>query len=159
MYGETLSLRTVTPQKRALAAVAASLSLFGAGCSRSSEPKPHSDFSGGCAKFVVYAQNRYDPLGAATREDPSIVSKKIGGFAGNEAVPVDGWIHSEKPTYPTNSAPWNNDAWFHLANEAGWVSFPGVRGEPTSPDPTHGHSLDGGQPAPLDANCQGTYKK
>lgn len=105
-----------------------------------------------CEKSRVYAQNRWEPLGTAIRQEPDVLSEKIGGFAPNEVIAVNGWYDSGEPTYPTNSEPWNSSEWFRLANQDGWVSFAGVRGETTSPDPT-GHA-DGGKPAVLQPICE-----
>lgn len=110
-------------------------------------------FSGGCDAFQVFAQNRWNPYGTAVRAAPNVTSKKVGGFAPNESIAVDGWVHS-RPAYPTNTAPWNNDVWFHLADQAGWVSFAGVRATPVSQDPT-GLSKNGGPPAPTNGKCEG----
>jgi hypothetical protein len=83
-----------------------------------------SGFTGGCGAFVVYAQNRWEPYGAAIRAEPSVRAKQIGSYDPNQVIAVDGWVHAEV-AYPTNSAPYNSDVWFHLANEPGWVSFGG----------------------------------
>jgi hypothetical protein len=113
---------------------------------------------GVCEPFRVYAQNRWEPLGTAVREEPDVLSKKIDpGFAPNEVIAVDGWIETGEPVYPTNTPPWDSDIWFHLANREGWVSFAGVRGTTTSPDPG-GMSGEGGQPAPTTPECEGTYQ-
>jgi hypothetical protein len=109
--------------------------------------------SGGCDAFQIFAQNRWNPYGTAVRAQPNVQSKKVGGFAPNESISVDGWVHS-RPAYPTNTAPWNSDVWFHLADQSGWVSFAGVRAVPTSEDPS-GLSEDGGKPAATNAKCEG----
>ena len=115
-------------------------------------------FRGGCEKFRVYAQNRWEPLGTAVREEPDVLSSKIEpSFAPNEVIAVDGWIETGEAVYPTNTPPWNSDIWFHLANSEGWVSFAGVRGTPTSPDPG-GMSGEGGEPAPTTPECKGSYQ-
>jgi hypothetical protein len=139
-------------RRRAVVAIIAGLSLVGTGCGKSGS----SDFEEGCKKFGVYAQNRWVPLGAAERKTPDVLAAKIGGFAGNEMVAVNGWTHTDTPAYPTNSPPWNSNVWFHLANSNGWVSFAGVRGEPITPDPTGLN--EGGRPAPTTPECEGKYK-
>lgn len=111
-------------------------------------------FTGGCARFQIFAQNRWAPYGTAVRTEPDVNSKKIAGFPGNYSISVNGWVHSSV-AYKTNTAPWNSDIWFHLADGSGWVSFAGVRGVPTPQDPT-GLSPDGGAPAPATAQCQGS---
>jgi len=113
-------------------------------------------FEGGCEPYMVYAQNRWNPYGAAVRLNPDPESPKIGGYSPNEIIVVDGWLHA-KVAYPTNQGPWNSDIWFHLANDPGWVSFAGVRGVPTSPDPT-GFAEDGGQPARTPTICEGRLR-
>jgi hypothetical protein len=117
-----------------------------------------SRFSGGCKPFIVYAQNRWDPSGAAVRGEPSPLSAKIGGFAGNEVVAVNGWVDADKAPYPNNPAPFNSAVYFHLVPDATgldkYVSFAGVRGEVTQPDPA---STDGGTPAPTAQDCKGSY--
>lgn len=113
-------------------------------------------FVGGCARYTVYAQNRWDPVGAAVRSEPRVEAPKIGGYAPNEIIVVDGWLHAEV-AYPTNRPPWNSNIWFHLANQQGYVSYAGVRGTPTAKDPT-GQATDGGQPAATPANCEGKIR-
>src|SRR4051794_25721992 len=56
---------------------------------------------GGCAPFSLYAQNEFEPYGTATRASPTPTGDKLGGFAANELIPVDGWVISQ-PAYPTN---------------------------------------------------------
>ncbi len=129
------------------------LSLAAAGCSQGSQ----HGFQGGCEKFGVYSQDRWSPPGAAERKTPDRAAQKIGGFAGNKVIAVDGWIHSGKPAYPKDSPPWNSDIWFHVAsNPEGWVDFAAVRGERTSFDPTG--LLSGGKPARTSPACEGAYK-
>ena len=103
-----------------------------------------------CAAFTVYAQNRWNPNGAALRGAPDHTSPKLGGFTGNTPLSVDGWTYGSTP-YPNNPAPFNSNVWFHLSNGSGWVSFPGVRGAPTSYDPA---SNDGGPAAPVRPECK-----
>lgn len=135
----------------------------GSATSSSSQPPPSPSpsaapgvigFQGGCAPFVVYAQNRWPAYGAAIRTAPSQTAKKIEGRAANEVIAVNGWVHSEV-AYSWDPPPFNNDVWFHLADGSGWVSFAGVRGTVTQPDTTL-HDPDGGPPAPMDAGCEGT---
>jgi hypothetical protein len=109
--------------------------------------------AGGCSGYQLYAQNRWAPTGAAVRVAPGPDAKKVNGFAGNEVVTVDGWVHG-KVALPTNTAPWNSDIWFHLSDGSGWVSFPGLRSAPNSTDPT-GRSPDGGIPPATPPDCQG----
>lgn len=113
-------------------------------------------FSGGCMPYLVYAQNRWDPYGAAVRQSPSVTAPKIGGFAPNEVIMVNGWVHAET-VYPANTPPFNSDIWFHLANQQGWVSFAGVRGTLTTQDPTD-LAPDGGTPAPTPSTCEGRFR-
>lgn len=114
-----------------------------------------ASFNGGCSKYGVYAQNRWAPLGTAIRVQPNVLSPQIGSFEGDTVIAVNGWIHTDKEVYPTNTPPWNSNIWFHLANQNGWVSFAGVRGAPTAPDPTG--LANGGEPAPTPQDCEGTY--
>ena len=110
-------------------------------------------FVGGCSPFNVYAQNHWLPYGAAIHSAPSKKSKQIGSRDPNQSITVDGWVHGEV-AYTTNRAPFNNDAWFHLADGAGWLSFAGVRAVPTEPDLTLHDS--GGTPAAIQPDCQGS---
>jgi len=112
--------------------------------------------SGGCDAFQVFAQNRWAPTGTAVRAAPNIEAHVVATYPGNFSIMVDGWVHS-RPAYPTNTAPWNSDIWFHLADDSGWVSFPGVRAEPTATDPT-GLSSDGGVPAATSAKCEASVQ-
>lgn len=113
-------------------------------------------FSGGCDAFQVFAQNRWDPVGTVVRAGPNVNAKRVGGYAANQSISSDGWVHS-RPAYPTNSAPWNSDVWFHVADDSGWVSFPGVRATPVAHDPS-GQSPDGGTPAPTSGRCEGSIQ-
>jgi hypothetical protein len=111
--------------------------------------------SGGCPAYQVFAQNRWAPLGTAIREQPNVLSTQVGGYQGNMSIAVNGWVYG-RAAYPTNTPPWNSNIWFHLADGAGWVSFPGVRATPTSPDPTG--LANGGDPAPTPAACEGAVE-
>jgi len=121
--------------------------------SSGSPPTGVIGFIGGCARFQIFAQNRWEPYGTAVRTEPDVNSKKINGFPGNYSISVNGWVHSTV-AYKTNTAPWNSDVWFHLADGSGWVSFGGVRGTPTAHDPTG--LADGGAPPPTTPECQGS---
>lgn len=112
---------------------------------------PTIQIEGGCDPFRVHAQNRWSPFGAAVREAPNIESTQLYAVQGNDVIFVDGWVHSRAP-YPTNTAPWNSDVWFHVV-DGGWVSFAGVRENPTAPDPEDGFG-EGGDPAVLIPECQ-----
>lgn len=114
-----------------------------------------SSFVGGCGTFALHAQNQYLPYGAAGREQPSRTSRKVASFEPNEIISVDGWVIAQ-PGYPTNPEPLNSGAWYHLADDSGWVGFAAVRANPTSPDPdTHGV---GSFYAPLDEDCRGSVR-
>ncbi|WP_256793250.1 hypothetical protein [Terrabacter sp. Ter38] len=104
----------------------------------------------------MFAQNRYDPVGAAIRAVPLPGGQKVGGFSPNELVTVDGWTETQ-PAYPRNRAPWNSDIWFHLADGKGWVSFAGLRQAPTAKDDNN-HSLEGGPPVPATESCRGVLR-
>jgi hypothetical protein len=119
-------------------------------------PDGVTGFSGGCDAFQVFAQNRWDPVGAAVRAQPNVLSKKVGSYSPNASIAINGWVHS-RAAYPTNTAPWNSDAWFHLADESGWVSFGAVRATPTGYDPT-GLSARGGSPVATSGACQGSVR-
>jgi hypothetical protein len=104
----------------------------------------------------VHAQSRYNPIGTVVRAAPSRSAAEVGGYAPNELVPVNGWVRTQA-AYPSNSPPFDSDAWFHVADNSGWVSFAGVRADPTVLDPT-GFDPDGGRPVPLDPRCSGTIR-
>lgn len=123
---------------------------------RDEAPRGVANLVGGCDAFTVYAQNRYNPVGTAIRAVPLPTARKVASFAANELVAVDGWVRTQ-PAYPSNSPPFDSDVWFHLADDSGWVSFAGVRADPTSLDPT-GFAEDGGRPAPLAEECSGTHR-
>ena len=111
---------------------------------------------GGCEPFNLHAQNQFDPLGTKIWEAPSPTADSFHGFAPNELITVDGWVRTRAP-YPSNQPPWDSDVWFHLANGAGWVTFAGVRADPT--DPSAGNFGDGSSPAPVDPDCAGSYRR
>jgi hypothetical protein len=114
------------------------------------------NFIGGCQPFTVFAQNRWDPRGAALRVEPSRDAQQIGNFDPNQLVVVNGWVRT-RAAYPSNSPPFNNDIWFHVADGSGWVAFGAVRADPTTYDPT-GFDPDGGRPAPIEPTCSGSYR-
>lgn len=82
---------------------------------------------------------------------PDPLATQIGGFAPNQVVAVDGWVHGNI-AYPSNAPPWNSDIWFHV-RDGGWVTFGAVRAVPTDFDPTGRE--DGGPPAAASSRCQG----
>lgn len=90
-------------------------------------------------------------MGAAARAEPTPTANKVGSFAPNGLIPLDGWVRT-RAAYPANTPPWNSDVWFHLADNSGWVTFAAVRADPTVPDPS-GFSPDGGRPALTDESC------
>jgi len=124
--------------------------------STSSPPKGVVGFVGGCKPFSVHAQNRYTPAGTVVRAAPSRSAAEVGGYAPNELVPINGWVRTQA-AYPSNSPPFDSDAWVHVADNSGWVSFAGVRADPTVLDPT-GFDPDGGRPVPLDPTCSGSIR-
>jgi hypothetical protein len=126
------------------------------GKSRPQLPPGVVGFSGGCDAFQVFAQNRWDPIGTVVRAQPNVNSKNVGTYGPNQSITVNGWVHS-RPAYPTNTAPWNSDIWFHVADDSGWVSFPGVRAAPVAHDPT-GLDPYGGTPAPTSGSCEGAVQ-
>lgn len=109
--------------------------------------------SGGCEPFQVFAQNRWNPVGARILAAPNMASKQIGSIAPNKTVYVDGWVPGN-PAYPHNTPPWDSPEYLHLADGSGRVTFGGVRALPTDFDPT-GHSNYGGEPVPLRNECRG----
>ncbi len=147
--------------RTANAAAALILSLLAAFIYTEAVPEPCAPegvtcFVGGCEPFSVYAQNRYTPVGAAIRAHPLRTGAKVGGYAPNELIPVDGWVRT-RAAYPSNSPPFNSDVWFHLADDQGWVGFAGVRADPTTPAPDN-FDPDGGRPAPTEEACSGTIR-
>jgi hypothetical protein len=142
--------------RRAVVAIAVIALATGAvGITRYRQAEDHPGvirFLGGCTPFRVFAQNRWYPYGAAIRSAPSITAKQISNRDPNQSLAVNGWVHGTV-AYRTNTPPWNNDIWFHLADGGGWVSFAGVRAAPVSQDPTG--QADGGPPALTLPVCQG----
>lgn len=122
----------------------------------SSLPPGVLGMSGGCDGFQVYAQGRWDARGAVVRAAPNKEAKIVDRFAVNESMIVNGWVHS-RPALPMNTSPWNSDIWFHMSDDSGWVSFPGVRERPVNYDPS-GLSKDGGTPAPTLGKCRGAIQ-
>lgn len=81
--------------------------------------------------------------------------EQVGSYPGNMSIAVNGWVHG-RTAYPANTRPWNSNVWFHLADGAAWVSFPGVRATPTSHD--HTGVVNGGYPAPTPSRCTGAVE-
>ncbi len=104
-----------------------------------------------CSPFTVYSQNAWDPLGTSKRASPDHTSTKVGSYSGNSQIRVNGWTYGSTP-YPANPAPFNNNVWYRVADGSGWVSFPGVRGGPTTYDPTQNDNP--GPPAPTPSECK-----
>lgn len=102
----------------------------------------------GCEPFVVYAHNRWDPLGAALLSAPYKGSEQVGGFKGNTPILVDGYVIANE-AYPDNPDPFKGREWLHYA-AGGWVTSAAVRATATEPDFT---SPDGGPPAVLPRAC------
>jgi hypothetical protein len=88
-----------SPRQVASCALVAGLAF--SACSSSSESTED-----GCETFRVYSQNRFEPYGTAIREEPDVLSDKLGSFAPNEVIAVDGWYDSGEAIYPTNPEPW-----------------------------------------------------
>lgn len=109
-------------------------------------------FVGGCPPFQIYAQNRWEPYGTAVRAKPSNLATIVATFPGNMSLSVNGWVHG-RVAYADNRPPFDSDIWFHLSDDAGWVSYAGVRALPTARDPTG--VADGGPPAPHPPKCEG----
>ena len=130
-----------------------------------SDMLPTVEFVGGCDRFVVYSQDRWPPPGVSLRVDPFPWSHKIdtdpftsgiNGINVHTAIYVDGWVATESP-YPTNPDIWNSDAWFHLEDDSGWVSFAGVRSREAYRGENDGPA-GGGQPVALRPECEGELR-
>jgi hypothetical protein len=115
-------------------------------------PPGVSELVGGCTPYRLFAQNRWQPFGAALRAEPMVESKQLGNFDPNQSIPVDGWVRT-RAAYPSNSAPWNSDVWFHVYWGSGWVSFAGTRADPSTPSGT-----DDGRPSPAPMECSGSVR-
>lgn len=118
----------------------------------------------GCAPFEIFAQNRFavDPVthtgyGAALRDLPDIDSEKVGSVAGNDTMMVNGWVYDSGSVDPNNPPELENGVWFRLSKRVGgkvvWVSYRGVRAEPTEQDPS-GISNQLGPLAPTPDACE-----
>lgn len=140
----------------AIALSAASLASVWIGDDPPCAPEGVLCFVGGCEPFSVYAQNQYTPVGTVIRAEPRRTGREVGSFSPNKLVPVDGWVRTHA-AYPHNTPPFDSDVWFHLADDRGWVSFAGVRADPTTPavDP---YDRNGGRPAPTPPECSGTFR-
>lgn len=123
---------------------------------RKAGPPGVAELVGGCEPFVVVAQNRWEPIGVMARAQPLLSGKEVARYLGNTHLTVDGWVRTRAP-YPENPSPWDSDVWFHLSDSSGWISFAGVRADPTPYDPT-GLDPNGGRPAPTPAECSGTVR-
>lgn len=113
-----------------------------------------ASISGGCGDgFTIFAQNKWAPLGAAIRARPDVGAVKVGSLAPNEPLVVDGWVTSSVP-YPNNPSPYDSNVWFHMKNGAGFVSFGGVRTQPTVPDAASSRNTADQIPAPTPESCR-----
>lgn len=124
--------------------------LWQAGAFATHEVSQQSPSPSGCAPYGVYAQNRWQPVGTRKLDQPTALGNKIGGFAPNEIISVDGWVHGT-PINAHNQPPFDSDIWLRLSDRTGWVAWAATRGVPTTPDPTN--LADGGTPAPAPAAC------
>ena len=107
---------------------------------------------GGCEPFIVYAQHRWPPDGAALRSGPSRASEQIGGFLGNTPILITGYVKAEEPAYPNNPAPFQGREWL-LHAAGGYITSAAVRAAPIENfDPT-GLEPDGGPPVVLPKAC------
>lgn len=113
-------------------------------------------FAGGCGAFRLYAQDRWEPYGASVRAAPAVLARKVGDLGPNEIVAVDGWVHAGAG-YLDNPPPFDNDVWFHLADNSGWVAFAAVRALSTSPASTN-RDNDGGPAAATPPQCEGAIR-
>jgi hypothetical protein len=112
---------------------------------------------GGCGDgYTLFAQNKWAPAGASIRAGPDVGAKKLGSLGGNEPLVVDGWVTGSVP-YPNNPAPYDSNIWFHMKNGAGYVSFGGVRAQPTVFDPTS-RDTAGQIPAPTPLACRAVVR-
>lgn len=113
-------------------------------------------FVQGCDPYAVYSQNRFEPYGTVVRTEPDVLSipSKETAFAPNQVIAVDGWTQTGEVVYPTNPKPIRTNIWFHLANSDEYVSFAGVRGEPTAHYVPDGAPLDLGKLADLRLECK-----
>ncbi|MDB5176122.1 MAG: hypothetical protein JWM81_980 [Candidatus Saccharibacteria bacterium] len=155
------------------ATAAAGLALFMTGCgaggtSHATAESPTPTIAprsvlDACTPFTVIAQNRWDPLGTAVRDQPDVSLPNKGGFAGNLPISVDGYYDTGVPLDAHNPAPFNSGIWFHLTpgadtnkGQEGFVSYRGVRDETTEPDPDPRDNPpgDGGKPVPLRPECR-----
>lgn len=114
---------------------------------------PSVPFSGGCASHQVYAEN----LGSAKiviRAGPNPQSAQVGEISSVASIAVDGWTYGRSAPATAGVTPLESMIWFHLTDNAGWVSFASVRLYPTEYDPS------GGDPRQIHAvasvNCEGS---
>lgn len=142
----------------AVAGAVVSLLLTGAAVQwfRDDAPPGVAGMEGGCEPFTVFAQNRWAPVGAAVRAQPWKSANKVGSYAGNELVTLDGWVRTA-PAYPHNPPPFDSEVWFHVADDSGWVSFAGVRADSTPLDQT-GLDDRGGRPVPVTERCSAVVR-
>lgn len=130
---------------------------------------PYKSLVPGCEIYSVYSQNRYQPYGTfvhdVTNEKnqiPTVTSPKATdvAFAPNQIIPVDGWKSIGQTVYPGNISSVRRNVWLHVAyTKNDWVTFAGVRGEPTVNDvatATHAAntSTDPGALAKLHLECE-----
>ncbi len=109
----------------------------------------------GCEPFVIYAQNRFQPAGAAGRVEPSIDAAQTASFAANQELTAIGYIKAETPAYPHNDPGIQGYLWYLVQSNAGlvYVNDAAVRAATTEQDPTGGYSDDLGPLVTSDENC------
>lgn len=112
---------------------------------------PSLSIGGGCEPFALYAQSEFEPRGARLWAAPSPTAESRGSVPPNGLITVDGWVRARSP-YPSNTPPWDSDVWFHLADDSAWVTFAGVRSDPTAPN-ANGSAEEGSSVPPTDPEC------
>lgn len=92
-------------------------------------------FSGECASHQIYAEN----LGSTKiviRAGPNPLSEQVGALSSVASIAVDGWTYGRAAPAAAGVTPLESMIWFHLTDNAGWVSFASVRLYPTPYDPS-----------------------
>jgi hypothetical protein len=92
------------------------------------------EFSGGCVTHQIYAENR-GSVGTVIRAGPNPMAAQVSTLPATASIAVNGWAYGRAAPAMKGVTLRERMIWFHLSDNAGWVSFTSVRVYPTGYDP------------------------